>query len=375
MATADIHGARRVSFPRMGNLYIPISAVLEEMGANIILPPPNNKATLSLGTRYSPETICLPYKINLGNYIQSLEAGANTLLMFQSPGTCRLGNYAKMAEMKLKDLGYDFEMIVFDLYKGKINAVIDKFSRATGNKNILKALNGIKICFAKLDALDKIEKELLYIRPREINSGQAEKVYKKGLKLVAEERSLTEINSVIDQIMADYKKISIDKRKDLLKIYLTGEFFVLLDTFVNMDIEKELGLLGVEVDRQVMLSEWMGQTLIPKWLRQNETHKERAARNAKKYMTRIVGGECVENIGDAVQAAQENIDGVIHIGPFNCIPEIISQNILPHVSRKEKIPVISFFMDEHTGKAGVITRLEAFVDLMRRNKQKILQTA
>ena len=137
-----------------------------------------------------------------------------------------------------------------------------------------------------------------------------------------------------------------------------------------MDIEKELGLLGVEVDRQVMLSHWTGQTLFPKWLRKDETHRERAARTAVDYMTRTVGGDCLESVGDAVYAAQTNIDGVVHIGPFNCIPEIISQSILPHVSRKEGIPVISMFMDEHTGKAGLITRIEAFVDLMRRNKQK-----
>ncbi|MEW5898674.1 MAG: CoA protein activase, partial [Bacillota bacterium] len=33
------------------------------------------------------------------------------------------------------------------------------------------------------------------------------------------------------------------------------------------------------------------------------------------------------------------------------------------------IPFLTFFLDEQTGKAGMTTRLEAFVDLLRRRKQ------
>ena len=34
------------------------------------------------------------------------------------------------------------------------------------------------------------------------------------------------------------------------------------------------------------------------------------------------------------------------------------------------IPILPLIMDEQTGKAGYLTRLEAFVDLMRRKKRK-----
>ena len=34
------------------------------------------------------------------------------------------------------------------------------------------------------------------------------------------------------------------------------------------------------------------------------------------------------------------------------------------------LPILSLIMDEQTGKAGYITRLEAFVDLMRRKKRR-----
>lgn len=365
---------RIIAFPQMGNLYIPVCGLLNAMGADTIILPVNNKQTLTLGTRHSIETMCIPYKMNLGNYIQALEMGANTLIMFQAPGTCRLGNYAKLAEAKLKELGYDFEMVVFDLYNGKFKEVAGKFSQATGNKSIVKALNGIKIALAKFNALDKIEKELLYLRPREVRHGKAEKIYWQGVELIHKADSRQEIEKAVKETMFKYNQVNIDKSKEILKVFLTGEFFVLLDPFTNMNIEKELGLLGVEVERQIMLSEWIGQSLIPKWIRKRETHKERSTRTAKQYLRRIVGGECIESVGDAVYAAEQEVDGVVHIGPFNCIPEILSQCILPHISRKENIPVISLLMDEHTGKVGFMTRLEAFVDLIRRNS-KTMQIA
>ena len=51
------------------------------------------------------------------------------------------------------------------------------------------------------------------------------------------------------------------------------------------------------------------------------------------------------------------------------MPEIMSQNIFPTIRGEHEIPLLTLIMDEQTGKAGYITRLEAFVDLMRRKKR------
>lgn len=356
-----------ITFPQMGNLRIPVEAVLKAMGAELYQTPDNNKEALTLGTRHSAETVCLPYKLNLGNYIQALEGGANVILMFSAPGTCRLGNYAKMAEAKLKELGYDFEMIIFDMYKGKFVEIVKKFSQATGNKNIIGAIKGIKLGLSKFDALDDIERKLFYFRPREIESGRAEKIYLSSRRAIEKANTVEDVKNAVKEAFSKYDLIEINKNKEILKVHLTGEFFVLLDPFTNMEIEKELGLLGVEVERQIMLSDWTNQTFSPNG--KKETHRQRSVRTAKKYLTRAVGGECIESVGDVVYAAQKNADGVIHIGPFNCIPEIVTQCIIPHVGKNEDIPVMSLLMDEHTGKAGMLTRLEAFVDLIRRQRK------
>lgn len=354
----------------MGNIFIPVKAILEGLGAKVILPPENNKNVLDLGVKYSMEGICLPYKLNLANYIMALDAGVNTLLMFQAPGACRFGNYTKMASQTLKDLGYDFEMVVFDMYKNKMKQVIGAFCYVAETKNPIRVVNAFKIGFEKFFACDEIEKELFYLRPREIKQGSAEKIYKKARKLIDEAKTSKRLKYVMNNTMKEFSEVEIDENKDVPIVYIIGEFFVLLDPYTNMDIEKALGEMGVEVQRQIMFSDWIEHVLKPGILYRKESHRKRCARYAKDFIKRPIGGECLESIGDAVLAARSDIDGVIHLSPFICTPEIVAQNILTQVNKQEDIPIISLTFDEQTGKAGFLTRVEAFVDLVKRKKQK-----
>ena len=99
-----------ISFPHLGNYYIPIKHLIKKItNCEIIIPPKNNKRTIEIGSKYSPDDICMPFKYNLGNYIDALDAGANILV--QAGGGCRYGYYAELQEQILKDLGYKFEFI------------------------------------------------------------------------------------------------------------------------------------------------------------------------------------------------------------------------------------------------------------------------
>ncbi|OGI00859.1 MAG: hypothetical protein A2Y25_07010 [Candidatus Melainabacteria bacterium GWF2_37_15] len=364
---------RIVSFPHMGNSYIPIKSLFESMGAKVLLPPYNNKEALSLGVRYSIETICLPYKMNLGNYIQALERGANTLVMYGAPGSCRLGHYATMAEATLKNLGYDFEMVIFNIYKGKLFEILKKFSYAADlNANILEVAYGFRLSISKFLNLDRIEKKLFYYRPREVQRGSAEAIYNQGVREIEKAKNIPEVHAAVNATYEKYSRIKIDPNRNIIRISITGEFFIVLDPFSNLEIERELGYLGVEVQREIMLADWISVKLVPPWLHKCECHTKRAMKVSSPYMTRIVGGDCVESIGDAVLASRTDVDGVIHLGPFNCTPETVSQCILPYISKNENVPVISLMVDEMTGRAGFLTRIEAFVDLVRRQVHKKL---
>ena len=135
-------------------------------------------------------------------------------------------------------------------------------------------------------------------------------------------------------------------------------------------IEKELGRMGVQVRRSLTVSSFLKDAIIPKMFRKGETHLQRADRLAKPYLMRDIGGDALECVSDVAYANERGIDGIIHISPFTCMPEIMSQNIFPAMRENCEIPILPLIMDEQTGRAGYITRIEAFVDLMRRRKRK-----
>ena len=375
-STKDISAKERIiAWPRMGRIDIPLKALLVSLGAKVIIPPPNSNEALEIGVKNSIEGICLPYKLNLANYIMALDKGANTLMMFQAPGSCRLGNYTKMAQKTLKDMGYDFDMVIFDMYQSKMKQTLHAFWHVTHCINPFKYYKGFSLGFNKFFAIDMAEKMLLKIRPREIHKGDAEKCYEKWLDIIDNTNSVWAAKKLKKQVIEDFNKIEIDKDKFVPKIFLIGEFFVLLDPYTNKEIEKTLGELGCEVQRQIMFGDWLEHVLKPSLFYHKESHRERSVRYAKDYMKRAIGGECIETIGDTVYASKHGIDGVIHISPFSCIPEIVSQNILNKVKKNEDIPVMSLIFDEQTGRAGYITRIEAFVDLVKRKKLNAKKSA
>ena len=94
----------KVAFPHMGTVSIAWSAALRKIGVEPFVPPYTSKKTLSLGTKNSPEAICLPYKLILGNFIEAIEGGTDYVAMITSPGICRLGEYGSSIKHALADL-------------------------------------------------------------------------------------------------------------------------------------------------------------------------------------------------------------------------------------------------------------------------------
>ncbi|MFW6381705.1 MAG: CoA protein activase, partial [Bacillota bacterium] len=141
-----------------------------------------------------------------------------------------------------------------------------------------------------------------------------------------------------------------------------GEIYLVLEPFVNLEVERKLGKLGVSVEKDIYMTSWLLHFL---HLSSEIDEIKEAAAN---YLRSFVGGHGLETVGNAVRYARRGFDGVIQLAPFTCMPEIVAETILPEVSRQQGIPVLSLVFDEHTGDAGLITRLEAFVDLLKRKK-------
>lgn len=361
----------KVAFPHMGTIYIAWAAALRKLGLEPFIPPYTNKKTLSLGTKHSPEAICLPYKLILGNFIEAIEGGVDYVAMISSPGICRLGEYGSSIRNALKDMGYEANYIELALYDG-IKGMYNFAKQITGKNNPLLFMSAIYIVIRTIFVLDDLETALSYYRAREIKHGEAEKHFNKGLKYIMEINSIKELKKAKKMALEELAKTKIDPEREILHVDLTGEIFVVLDYFSNQNIERELGKMGVQTRRSLTVGSFLKDAIIPKIFRKGETHLQRAFRMAQPWLMRDIGGDALECVSDVAWASEKGKDGLIHISPFTCMPEIMSQNIFPNMREDCNIPVLSLIMDEQTGKAGYITRLEAFVDLMRRRKRKSL---
>ncbi len=361
---------KKVAFPHMGLIYVAWSAALRKVGVEPFVPPYTSKKTLSLGTKHSPEAICLPYKLILGNFVEALEGGSDYVAMITSPGICRLGEYGKCIQNALNDMGYDARYIELQLYDG-IEGMYRFLKELTEKNNPVLFAKAITLAIRKVFLIDDLETKLAYLRAREINVGDAEKAFNKAIKIVEAEDSLSKLKHAKKLAFAEMDKVKIDESREVLHVDITGEIFLVCDPFSNQNIERELGKMGVQVRKSLTVSSFLKDAIIPKAFKKGETHLERANRLAKPYLMRDIGGDALECVSDVAYANERGIDGIIHISPFTCMPEIMSQNIFPSMRENCEIPILPLIMDEQTGKAGYLTRLEAFVDLMRRRKRKI----
>jgi predicted nucleotide-binding protein (sugar kinase/HSP70/actin superfamily) len=63
---------------------------------------------------------------------------------------------------------------------------------------------------------------------------------------------------------------------------------------------------------------------------------------------------------------QPGIDGLIAVGSFGCGPDSTLIDVVRRAARERGRPFMNLIIDEHTGEAGLVTRLEAFVDMLAR---------
>ncbi|ADL08015.1 acyl-CoA dehydratase activase-related protein [Thermosediminibacter oceani] len=358
----------KVTFPHMGNLYIPVKTFFENLGVEVIVPPPCSKKTLELGVKYSPEFACLPLKINIGNFIEALEMGADTIVMAGGIGPCRFGYYSEVQREILKDLGYKFNMIVLDPPQGHLMDLVKKIVRITNKKSLRQIFMAGRLAWAKALLLDELDKIASRTRPVELNRDETDTVYKNALEKISKAESEEELKGLGREILEKMAEIKKDEDKLPIKIALVGEIYTVLEPFVNLFVEKQLGELGAEVKRSIYITDWVRVNLLPSFLKPKE--HGRVIKLAEPYVRCFVGGHGQESIAQIVKYSGEGFDGVIHLLPFTCMPEIVAKSTIPSVTRIHSIPVMTLVLDEHSGEAGVRTRLEAFVDLIRQRKEE-----
>jgi predicted nucleotide-binding protein (sugar kinase/HSP70/actin superfamily) len=63
------------------------------------------------------------------------------------------------------------------------------------------------------------------------------------------------------------------------------------------------------------------------------------------------------------------VDGICAVVSFGCGPDSLVVELMQQEAKELKVPFTQLVVDEHTGRAGVVTRLEAFVDTIARRRK------
>jgi predicted nucleotide-binding protein (sugar kinase/HSP70/actin superfamily) len=152
------------------------------------------------------------------------------------------------------------------------------------------------------------------------------------------------------EYMENACKKSQQENQGALSIAVLGYPYLVYDRFINMDIFKKLNELGAKAFTVEMLS---SRQLL------------REAKNMPKQMFWYYSNRAMH--AAYYYLGRKRVDGIIHITAFICGPDAMLDRFMEMESKNwGRMPFMALTIDEETGTGGVETRLEAFIDMLKR---------
>ena len=337
----------KVSFPHMGTQVF-YKKLLEFLEVDYIMPPVPTKRTIDLGVKYSPEFACFPYKVLLGTYIETIEAGADTILTSGGSGPCRAGLYAQLHQKTLKQLGYDVDFIVFDDFGRAPKQFIENLKKLKGKKSWCETTRKCFTAYKIAEAVDNLQRYVEIKRAYELTPGSFNNAFKEIMSDFSENaNNLNDIKKLYKKslnILANIPLTELPSKDERIKVGIVGEIYVVMEPSVNMNIEEVLNGFGCEVTTSMYISEWIDHAVVPKVFRKKSG--KYLIDDSKKYLDIQIGGHECHNIGNIVEYKKQGHDGIVHLMPFGCLPELVTQTLSPEISKDNNIPILTLSLDE-----------------------------
>ncbi|BBB92686.1 MAG TPA: acyl-CoA dehydratase activase-related protein [Methylomusa anaerophila] len=137
-----------------------------------------------------------------------------------------------------------------------------------------------------------------------------------------------------------------------LRIGLIGHSYLIHDPLISMGIIDKLTQLETDVITPAMIS------------------RRQANHAAGSLHKRIFWSYCHQLAGAALaMIEQPAVDGLIFMTSFSCGPDSLIGEIIKQRASAADVPFMLLSVDEHTADAGIVTRLEAFTDMLQRRKR------
>ena len=304
----------------------------ERLGAEVVVSPPTNHAILSSGSSRVVADTCLPVKVFCG-HVLALIGECDYIFIPAIRGVkSKIYNCSKflglpdMTKAVIPEsppiLDTDINEVKRDLYQ----AIYKLGRRFTWNP--------LKVKRASTAAWEAHMKYRQLMSNHGLTSPQA-------------------IERISNTTEVEPKKPSVNPIPTQSTIAVIGHPYLLYDEHINHRLIHKLEQAHYRV-------------LTPEMLTTEELESAVTKLVDKAYWTYEE-----EVVGAGGHYLERGADGVIGIMAFGCGPDSLMMDMVQRqAARLKTIPFMSLTIEEHTAEAGVVTRLEAFLDMIHRRKRR-----
>lgn len=326
---------KRIGIPRAlaYHDYFPLWQVfLARLGAELIISPPTNQAIVNEGVRRSVDGTCFPVKIFYGHVHWLMEAGIDSLFLPRLVSVAT-GEYICPKFMGLPDM----VAAAFPDRPQLICPVVNQNRPVRYTQQQLKQLGNQLGCSAR-DTQGALQEGLEAQHEYEI-------ILQKGHWPNPDESYPWQtVTKTYHYSRPDLQPVSSPP----LRVGLLGHNYLVYDEFANMQIRTRLCNMSVQVVTVDMLS------------------PARLEAHARKWPKRMFWTSGRRILGAAWEYMEAEVAGIVYITAFGCGTDSLTAELVQRtVRRYSRIPQLILNIDEHTGEAGIVTRLEAFVDMLK----------
>lgn len=331
----------KVGIPRALHFYryFPFwKKLLEELDVELVLSPPTNRQIVEEGVTHGFGELCIPMKIYYGQILRLVKDHPNLDYVFVPryvsedkesyfcPKFLSLPDVIKILDGIPKLLNFEVNVKEFPIATSAI-----ELGRQLG-KSQNASLNAYREAQKYFDEYHKFLREGASVNH--------------ALRLVERNRPFT---------------LPKKKHKGDLRFLLLGHAYNIFDTYINLDFQKKLRDQGVEVFTIENLPEsiFKEPVIINRRLRNYWRHEEEIMQSIRYFLTK----------------GRDEIDGVIFLISFACGPDSLISELIMRDMKVVGLHFLEITMDEHSGEAGMITRIEAFVEMARRKKKMLTKSS
>ena len=300
------------------------------LGIKPVLSDLTTKQTMSDGSALVVTETCLPIKIYLGHVLNLLDKGVTNIfvpcLQSIAPKVYNCSKIRGLPDLVRNVIKRDFNLIEATLDKSKKNRGLYSF---------------LKEAVAPFGITDEAQ----------IKSASKEgwKVYNNFRVML---NSGMSYKTAMNYALQGKVFIEAKTREYPISVALVSHGYNIYDERASMKIFDKLEEMDVKVFTALQLTD--------KQMTEGVSALDQVAYWANS----------LEMTGAAGHYLKDNkVDGIIVLTSFGCGPDSLMIENIIRKSKEFSKPLLSLTIDEHTGEAGFIARLEAFIDMLYRKKR------